>query len=468
MPFPFYLTALTAILIGLYAWSGLRQAWGIPALAVIGTVTVWYLGDAIYNDYAEYVQQFGAEALGRVWWQVIGFLVAFALLVRPVHRMINRRHLRKGSSIMRLVTTRAVDQPLMQRRLTMVTSGLVMIWAGLMVIALVRTQFDVAGLFAPYLGHKANPWGRGRLGGGFDALISFASYLQVFLAAAFGVVAALAKNPNTRTIAMVICFLTWPYYIFDRTRNTMLATVLPGFLAWVFLRVRAGYPVKMVILAVGFVVVNSWFLFVLHNRTDNSIARAFREAGGIEVEEDERHLGLNMYEELAWIDYFIQVGAYEVNNGQRYWAELVNPIPRSLWRGKPLIGIDYAIARGQGEAQSRELVTATISTGMIGQGVVNFGRLFGPIAAAFLMAIWVAVLARQDLLGQDPGRLLLYTTGLILTFNLGRDITLLVLYPFLFGLAFLLVWRKFFQPLRPDPQPARQSASVNQPSPLPK
>jgi hypothetical protein len=75
---------------------------------------------------------------------------------------------------------------------------------------------------------------------------------------------------------------------------------------------------------------------------------------------------------------------------------------------------------------------------MIGQGVVNFGRILGPIAAALLMAIWVAVLARQDLMGHDVGHLLLYAIGLVLTFNMGRDITLLVIYPFVFG--WLLLW----------------------------
>jgi len=36
------------------------------------------------------------------------------------------------------------------------------------------------------------------------------------------------------------------------------------------------------------------------------------------------------------------------------------------------------------------------------------------------------------------GRLPLYSLGLILTFNIGRDITLLVLYPFVFGA--LIIW----------------------------
>ena len=58
-----------------------------------------------------------------------------------------------------------------------------------------------------------------------------------------------------------------------------------------------------------------------------------------------------------------RAGTYAVNMGQRYFAELVNPIPRGLWQGKPLIGLDYAIARGQGwdAADAQAGVGATIS-----------------------------------------------------------------------------------------------------------
>ena len=152
-----------------------------------------------------------------------------------------------------------------------------------------------------------------------------------------------------------------------------------------------------------------------------------------------------MLEELAWINSFIDKGTYAVNYGQRYFAELVNPIPRVIWPNKPMIGIDYAIARGQlygdaGDAQAG--VGATISTGMIGQGVVNFGTFFGVLAAAFLMALWVVILARQDLLGEKMGRMMLFFIGCVLTFNLGRDITLITLYPFLFGYIMLTFWAK--------------------------
>ena len=110
-----------------------------------------------------------------------------------------------------------------------------------------------------------------------------------------------------------------------------------------------------------------------------------------------------------------------------------------------MIGIDYAIARGQlygGAEEGAAGVGATISTGMIGQGVVNFGTFFGVLAAAFLMALWVVILARQDLLGEKMGRMMLFFIGCVLTFNLGRDITLITLYPFLFGYIMLTYWAR--------------------------
>jgi hypothetical protein len=82
---------------------------------------------------------------------------------------------------------------------------------------------------------------------------------------------------------------------------------------------------------------------------------------------------------------------------------------------------------------------------MIGQGVVNFGRFLGPAAAALIMSFWVAALARLDLNVEKIGRILLYAFGSILTFNLGRDITLITLYPFVFGVM-LLWWVDRSQP----------------------
>jgi hypothetical protein len=230
----------------------------------------------------------------------------------------------------------------------------------------------------------------------------------------------------------------------------MLAVALPGLLAWVFVRLKSGMFTKIAILVVAFLVTEGWMKFVIQTRSGGDISRAFLQmgVGGVvqQIEDSEtKHLGLNMFEELAWINSFIDKGTYAVNNGARYFAELVNPIPRVIWPNKPMIGIDYAIARGQlfsGAGESGAGVGATISTGMIGQGVVNFGPVFGVLAAALLMAFWVAILARQDLKGVKMGRMLLFFIGCVLTFNLGRDITLITLYPFIFGYFMLSFWAR--------------------------
>ena len=61
------------------------------------------------------------------------------------------------------------------------------------------------------------------------------------------------------------------------------------------------------------------------------------------------------------------------------------------------------------------------------------------------MAFWVATLARLDLHATELGRLTLYILGLVLTFNMGRDITLMTLYPFVFGNIFIRWWSRRIQ-----------------------
>ncbi len=427
---------------GVYAWSNRRDAWGIPACAVLLTVSAWYVGDVLYNDFAEYRSKIGDVAIESAWWQVCSFLIAFILLAPVMNRQFAGKY--RPSQAVMILERRPLDDPAVQAKLDTFAKSMLVVWLLLMAIAVVRVKFNVIGLFAPYLTYRADPWTRNRMGGGIDSILALAGYFQIFLTAGFGVIFAIARNPKTRRVALIVCCLSMPYYIFDRTRNSMLATIVPGFSAWVFGRVKGNLPVKMAYIAGGLVMTSLWFSFVLANRTNRSISGAF--ASGVSVRETAttRHLGLNMFEELSWINRFIQNGTYDANWGTRYFAEAVNPIPRIIWPGKPMIGIDYAIARGQGGGSAASAgVFATISTGMIGQGVVNFGPWLGPIAAAFLMAIWVGVLARHDRISNEhPARLLLYALGLILTFNMGRDITLLSLYPFIFGWIVIAFWER--------------------------
>jgi hypothetical protein len=451
LPAPFWIALLILIVLAVLAVKQINNAIGLPMLAVLGTVAVWYFGDALYNDYAGYIQEIGPDALESAWWEVALFLASFGFMAPRVHHWMNGRLPDQKSNLMLLVKHGARRATKFQRQIDKATLFLAGLWATIMLIALIRTNFDFAGNFMPYLGEKAEPWGRGRIGAGFDFLIALAGYVLIGLAAVFGVIAALATKRSTQLLAIVICILAMPNFIFDRTRSAMLAVLLPGFCAWVFLRLRAPMLVRIAILVMGFLALDSWFKFVLENRSTYSIASAFAYKSEIEKSRGEQgpvhHLGLNMFAELGHENDFIERGTYHPNWGARYFAELVNPIPRVLWPGKPMIGIDYAIARGMGYGDAGKNeggVGATISTGMIGQGVVNFGGFFGPMAAAYLMALWVAILARQDLMAsKDPARVFLYTIGFFLTFNMGRDITLLVTYPFVFGYILLVLVNKW-------------------------
>jgi hypothetical protein len=431
LPASFWVVVATLAVSALWARDKIRSGIGVPMLAVLGTIAVWYVTDLFYNGYEHYTKTFSPETLSDAWWQVALFLTFFSIAAPFVHQLLNARDIQTPSAVLRMWRT-GVDEAVLQQQLKSLLRACMWAWSTLAVIAAVRLGPEIPFYFFPFLSHRADPWARGQLGSGFDSLISVADYLGLFLAACFGILAALLKNPRARQFAILGCAVTWPYFIFDRVRNAMLAAILPGILAWAILRVRGWWVKKAALLAGIFLLVNLWFGFVIANRDgDLSIVEIFQEKG-LDVENDSHvhHEGLNMFEELCWINSLINTGNYQPNWGESYRDELLSPIPRVLWPGKPMVGFDYAIARGQSRVGDAGAVSATIATGMIGQGVVAFGQLLGPPFAALLMGIWVAILARLDLRGKSPE---LYGLGLILTFNLGRDISMITLDSLLFG-----------------------------------
>ncbi len=434
----FWVVIILLVLSGLWAFGKIQSGLGLPMLAVLGTVAAWYVGDAFYNDYqTNHLATFSTDVLNAAWWQVALFITTFSFLAPTMHFWINSTELGKPSQVFSMLH-KGAENTQFQEKLNQLFWGCVSVWVVLVVIATIKLGTQIPYYFFPFLGYKADPWSRGQIGGGISALLSLAAYFQMFLAVIFGITAALAQDGRVRKLSLLLCAITWPFYVFDRVRNNVLAVVVPAILAWVFLRLRVSFLVKIGILSGGVMLISVWFDFVIANRSNTSISAAIN-GSGISLQEavqTAHHEGLNMYEELCWINTFFKSGTYTPNWGARYFAELVNPIPRALWPGKPLIGLDYSVARGQ--EYTDDGTTATIATGMIGQGVVNFGIFLGPVFAAFLMSCWAALLAKLDLQGERLGRIPLFALGMILTFNLGRDITFITLYTFAFGAA--VVW----------------------------
>lgn len=430
-------------------------------MAVLGTVLVWYVADLFYNGYEDYTDTFSPDVLSTAWWQVALFLVTFSVFTPQVHYVLNASYWDKTSCICRMSRAGANESDF-QQQLELLLKACFRVWSVLSVIAAIRLGPEIPFYFFPFLGHKADPWGRGQLGSGFDSLLSVADYLGIFLAACFGIAAALLENSRARWLAIFGCTVTWPYFIFDRVRNAILAATLPAILSWVALRVRGWWVKKALILAGFFILISAWFAFVIANRdSEVSIAETFQEKGfSLRGQSEVHHEGLNMFGELCWINVLTSKGLYEPIWGESYFDEIISPIPRALWPEKPTVGFDYAIARGQ-HYTAYGTVTATIATGLIGQGVDAFGGILGPPFAALLMSIWVAMLARLDLSGRSVE---LYGVGLILTFNLGRDISMITLDSFAFGALALWLLKRSNKPdseIRPSEAPTPKTVPFN-------
>ena len=268
LPFSFWV--VVALIASGVAWASghVADGLGIPIMAVLGTVVAWYVGDVLYNDYqVNYQAQFTPEVMNEAWWEVALFVLTFLFLVPVVHRQINKRDLKHSGQVMALLKdgTAATGFQSGLQQMFFVCIGL---WGVLSVLAVFRLGDQIGYYFFPYLGYRADPWSRGRIGTGIDSLLSLAGYLEMFIAGVFGTMAALLHSPRLRALAVAGCLLTWPYFIFDRTRNPMLAVVVPAILAWVFLRLRGGWLPKVAILSLCFLLINAWLGFVMANRGD--------------------------------------------------------------------------------------------------------------------------------------------------------------------------------------------------------
>jgi hypothetical protein len=217
-------------------------------------------------------------------------------------------------------------------------------------------------------------------------------------------------------------------------RNLFLAVVLPSVFSYA-LTSKHKWWVKIIVLGAVFIAINYVLSLVIAYRNIGFASLLDSTSQSTAPISEQKHLGLNMLEELSFINSFYQQGTLHINYGSDYLAQFLNFVPRAIWSGKPLVGIDYAIARGFADSTRDIGVFATISTGLIGQGLINFGPYIGPLAPAFLMALWAAFLARLWSQRQSPLRLCLFLAALGITLNLGREITLLVLWPIVFGYA---------------------------------
>ena len=450
LPWAFWLVVF--VLLGLVAEAcrRIRRPWAIPALLTYGTIGAWYLGDLLQAGATDFLGTFGTNLTNLALMQVALCLGAYRLFVQKL--LPQQDDAQASVSVARKIA------PLSMTRFF----HLVFIaWLVIFVIGVAVSGWDILAIVWPPSSPdgKVSMFARKGVGSGADFLLSTAGYIYVLFCALFGMMFVLARG-TTRLLSALMVLFTWPYFLFDRARSGMLALILPPVFCYL-IATWGHWKTKAVVVSAAFLLVYLWFGQVMHYR--DADAGAYKMSAMLDFSHDktEQQLGLDMLKELCYMDYFVDTGAYQPNWGTRYFAEVVNVVPRTIWPGKPLAGYDYAYARGfRDESADEEAVFATISTGMIGQGIANFGRFFGVLTTALLMALWTLILAKLWRRRYELPRFLLFLVGCGLTFNMGRDITLLVLWPFVFGYALVVLLER----LQPRAPAARRGPRIQQPA----
>ena len=419
----FYLAAVVLVVLTAESCIKLlnRDSFGIT-VGVYVTVFAWYFVDPFINP--EQYDYLPSSSLGQSYGQVLLFLIGFRVFAPVAIRWIVSR---RSSGVF--------DTRLTPEQILIAAGAL---WLLLFVIGIARMGGDVMGAVFPLDGRGgATMWGRGAVetsASGF--LISFAGYVFNAVTAFLGVLVFFQRSIAWRLLAGAMFAITLPYFFFAGARSHFLAAVMPFILTYLFYG-RHLLILKLAILAIAFFCLNEGFKFVTEFRLGG-----FRELLAAKnpyelVDEPLPERGLNMIEELCFVNVYLETGGTSPAYGARYLNELLNFIPRAIWPSKPLLGIDYAKWRGFESDDSELGVNTTVASGMIGGGVLNFGQIFGPVAAGILMALWTGLLIRWWEQRKSLLRLALFMLGAGLSFNLGRDISMLVLWPVIFAYFFV-------------------------------
>lgn len=412
-----YLAMLLWLLLMIEAFSRLPTIqWGIPALMVYFTTGFWYFVEPFYLP--EHLANFSADIVDTNYLQIILFLLCFRFFVPKFAKAFTRQVV--------------VTQNQIATYPEILLKYAFFIWLILLAIGIYRMNGNVMAALFPS-SRWVTMWSRAAIGGSTSFLVSVGDFTYGLICAFFGVLLPMQKKKSARLFNLILLAIALPYFFLPGTRSQFLAVILPGYLNFLIFSPRSRRS-KILITVAGFFCVNFLMTLMIAYRNEGvinyfSLSTQEKER----VTSDQKHEGLDMLQELSYINYFVSSGRKEIDYGWRYFTELTNIIPRAIWPNKPLLGIDYAVLRGFGGTNGQWV--ATLSYGFIGQGVLDFGRYLGPLAPGLLLALWTGLITRLFMQAQAGSilRQCLFLVGLGLTFNLGRGISFLVLYPMIFG-----------------------------------
>jgi hypothetical protein len=206
----------------------------------------------------------------------------------------------------------------------------------------------------------------------------------------------------------------------------------------------------------------------------SAVIVAGRNAGKFDaaVAQKVDYVGFEMFRELLFISRATQKNM-TLQWGLTYYTQVVNPIPRALWPGKPVADAGLIMARAYGAIDKNGEPTMTTSPGFLGEAYLNFGFLglfIIPGLAAILVRAWDALLPAAS---RSLPTFMVYAAGLATIFASGRSFNfanyygLLAFYVLMVAFEVLGIGtpsqfapppRPMQKPLRPVPTPSSRGS----------
>lgn len=281
---------------------------------------------------------------------------------------------------------------------------------------------DLITQFESLLGMRKS-WGgvlgRGRYG---DARAAFLM-LEMFATgvAPFAAILLFARGTPVLRRAVCLFIVAWPMIraFGSGTRSALITSVVPV-LAVLYLKAPPKLQKKLLIGALVCVpLLYQLMAAIVISRTAGEFSWDAKDKAD--------YVGNEMFRELLFIRQRVP-SQLDYQYGYVYYVQIVNPVPRFLWPGKPTLDTGLLMASLYGDVNEEGEAYLTVSPGLIGEMYLNFGWLGVVGLSAFggwLVRGWdrIAEVNRDSL-----PTMIYFVGGLAVLFIMGRSFTMGMFY----------------------------------------
>ena len=272
---------------------------------------------------------------------------------------------------------------------------------------------------------------RGRYGGVRDALLE----LRMFLRAAIPLAAAILVHRKQPVDRKLIAGFFLVYMFMDAltggTRSKVVEVFLP-IAAAVYWRMSPVMKKNAITFGLPVLAVATMFW--------SAATVVGRNEGKLDWERaaSADYVGFEMFRELLFITTVVPEKA-DYQLGYTYYVQVINPIPRAIWKNKPIGDAGLQLAKVKGMVAGGDAYL-TVSPGLIGEMYWNFG-----MPGIALISLFLGYLAKswdraRPLTTRSVLAFTVFAAGLAIIFLSGRSFNMATLYGMLSLYALLVLF----------------------------